>query len=129
MILGTGIDVVEIDRFGHALERRGVRMRMRLFTESEQRYCEENAHSAPHFAVRFAAKEAFAKALGRGIAEGIRWLDVEVTRDEAGRPAILLHGRAKERFVLSGGRTIHVSLSHSRNIAIASVVLEGEAPS
>lgn len=125
MILGVGIDVVEIDRFGQALERRGQRLIGRFFTAAEQEYCSSYSFAAPYYSVRFAAKEAFSKALGYGIAHGIQWVDVEVVRDELGKPGLMLHGRAKELFEAAGGRRVWISLTHSRNVAAATVVLEG----
>lgn len=125
MILGIGMDVVEIDRFQRALERHGDRFRSRLFTNRERGYCESNVNSVPYFSVRFAAKEAFAKALGKGIAEGIRWTDVEILRAENGKPSIQLHGKAEELFRMNGGKHVWLSMTHSHNIAAATVVLEG----
>ncbi|MCC6546948.1 holo-ACP synthase [Candidatus Sumerlaeota bacterium] len=121
MITGTGIDVVEIARFRKGLARYGERFRNRFFTTSEIAYCESRRDPALHFAVRFAAKEAVAKALGRGIAAGVGWRDIEVVREESGRPSILLHGIAREQV---GTATIWLSMSHSETTASAMVVLE-----
>lgn len=125
MIIGIGIDIVEIGRFREAMERHGARMRTRFFTAEEAAYCERLPNPASNFAARFAAKEAFAKALGRGIAEGIQWTDVEVVRSSAGRPAIVLHRRALEIYRELGGTNIVLSLTHSRTVAAATVAIEG----
>lgn len=124
MILGLGIDVVEIRRFAEGLQRHGDRFRRRFFTASEQAYCEDCSDAAARYAARFAAKEAFAKALGSGIAGGLQWIDVEVTRDAAGRPGLLLHGTAAARAAERGVRVVHLSITHARETAAAVVVLE-----
>lgn len=124
MIIGIGMDVVEIDRFARALERHSRRARTRFFTKAEREYCDIHPNSIPSYSVRFAAKEAFAKALGSGIAQGIMWTDVEVIRADSGQPAIVLHNRAKALFEERGGKKIWVTLTHSRNIASAVVVIE-----
>lgn len=120
--MGTslGIDIVEIDRIRHALER-WPRMAARLFTDRERVYCDERGDPAPHYAARFAAKEATAKALGRWL----RWQDVEIARDASGRPHIVLHGEAAALARVSEGNQLLVSLSHSRDYAVASVLLVG----
>lgn len=107
------------------LERFGVRARDRFFTRDEQVYCDGRPSPLLHFAARFAAKEAFSKALGTGIARGIRWTDVEVLRDEHGRPSLLLHAHAKELAESVGATRVWVSMSHSNTSATAIVVLEG----
>lgn len=105
--------------------RRRPRLAERLFTGGERAYCDGRSDSAPHYAARFAAKEAVAKALGRWL----RWQEVEVTLNQVGRPSILLSGEAAE--IARGGRLL-VSLSHSRDYAVACVLLapaqEGEGP-
>lgn len=126
MIIGIGIDVVEIDRFDEALRRSGDRLVQRLFSLQEQEYCRQHVNPAAHFAVRFCAKEAFSKAIGKGIAHGIQWIDVEVIREtNTGRPMLQLHRRAADIFLQLRGRNIFLSMTHSRNIAAANVVLEG----
>jgi len=119
------MDVVEIDRFALALQRHGQRAQSRFFTAGEREYCLIYPNPAPFFSARFAAKEAFAKALGSGIAHGIQWTDVEVLRADDGQPALELHGRAREMFEEKGGKQIWLTMTHSRNIAAATVVIEG----
>ena len=99
--------------------RRRPGLTARLFTAGERAYCDRKADPAPHYAARFAAKEATAKALGRWL----RWQDVEVRRDPSGRPSIALSGEAAQLAQVSQGGRLLVSLSHSRDHAVACVVL------
>jgi holo-[acyl-carrier protein] synthase len=124
MIVGSGIDLVEIDRIQKSLERFGERFLDRIFTAGEKRYCLSKKNAAESLAARFAAKEAGAKALGTGISHGVAWLEIEVVREPGGRPAIAFHGRAAEYAKRIGVRNMALSLTHSRSTAMASVVLE-----
>lgn len=124
MIRGTGVDSVEIERIAQSLKRFGPRFKDRFFTANEQNYCDFKPNSAQHYAARFAAKEAFAKALGRGIADGIRWVDVEVTRRKSGRPDLKLRGRARKLLKRHGKARIWLSLTHTASTATAFVVIE-----
>jgi holo-[acyl-carrier protein] synthase len=124
MILGIGIDVVDIRRLRRALERHGDRFTQRLFTAAEQEYCRAHRDPSPYYAARFAAKEALFKALGTGWAQGVTWLDAEVRRDESGAPGLALLGRADEISKALGAHRIHISLSHSEESAAAVVILE-----
>ena len=131
MIVGSGVDVIEIARIERALARRGARFERRVFTPDEIRACRRSRRSAAHFAVRFAAKEAAMKACGTGWARGVRWVDFETrisatgTRDSrSSRLELVLHGRAREiANELGTGRT-HVAVSRSRTHALAVVLLE-----
>lgn len=124
MIVATGIDIVEIARVQEIFARHGERFRNRVFTRSEIAYCERRLSRLESYAARFAAKEAAMKALGTGWGEGVGWQDVEVIRAEVGSPVIQLHGRALERMREMGARKAHLSLTHSRDIAMAQVILE-----
>ena len=124
MIVGTGIDIVEIARFRKILAGSGERFLNRVFTSEEQKFCLARKDPAPHFAARFAAKEAVFKALGTGWAKGITWLDVEVQRQEDHAPAILLHGTAQKIAASKGAGRIHLSLTHTDNWAAATAILE-----
>jgi holo-[acyl-carrier protein] synthase len=124
MMVGTGIDVVEIDRIQRTLERFGKRFLDRVFLEAEQAYCQRKRNSAESFAARFAAKEAAAKALGTGISYGVNWLEIEVVREPSGRPTLRLHGRAAQIAERLGVVRTALSLTHTGEIAMASVVLE-----
>jgi len=120
MITGLGVDIVEIDRMRAALERRP-RVRERLFSEEERAYCDSRKRPEIHYAMRFAAKEAVLKALGIGFA-GIGFRDVEVVRDERGRPEPRLSGRAAALAAEAGVVEIHLSLSFTHTTAVASAV-------
>ena len=114
----VGVDIIEIDRISATLARFGDRFLQRIYTEAEAAYCRGRA---PQLAARFAAKEAAMKALGTG-RRGVGWRDVEVTRKRSGEPEIALHGRAAARAEALGIDRLAVSLSHSRQYAVASVV-------
>jgi holo-[acyl-carrier protein] synthase len=118
-VVGVGVDVVEIDRFAAALERRP-RLAERCFTPAEAAYCASRAFPPQHFAARFAAKEAVGKALGIGMT---RWREVEVARGR-GAPSIVLSGRYAERAAQLGVERVHVSLTHGRDSAVAFAVAE-----
>lgn len=125
MIVGVGIDAVDIVRIERMFEKNGDRMRERLFTEEELKYLSTKIAPAQHMAVRLAAKEAAYKALtGNELARAISWRDIEVFTRPDGSPELRLHGRAAERFVEVGGTRIHVSLTHSAATAAAVVIVE-----
>ena len=112
------MDIIEIDRVAATLARFGDRFLQRIYTTGEIAYCRGRA---PQLAARFAAKEAVMKALGTGT-RGVGWQEVEVTRKRSGEPGIALHGRAATRAEKLGIDRLALSLSHSRNYAVASVV-------
>lgn len=124
MLIGTGIDVVEIERIASVIERYGARFLSRVFTAGEIEYCQYKKNCAESFAARFAAKEAGAKALGTGIQHGVIWTEIEVRRDHGQRPTLHFSGRAQEIAEKMGVKRMSLSLTHSRTVAIASVVLE-----
>jgi holo-[acyl-carrier protein] synthase len=124
MIVGIGVDIVDIRRVRGILERQGDRFVRRIFTVAEQDYCRAHRDPAPYFAARFAAKEALFKALGTGWTGGLTWCDAEVRREESGAPKLMITGRAQELAEELGARTVHISLSHSEEAAIAVVILE-----
>ena len=125
MIIGVGVDLVEISRVRSMIASQGERAIKRLFTESERDYCAGMANPARHFAVRVAAKEATFKALsGSDEARGIGWREMEVELDHIGRPSIRLHGRASARAKELGVAQTWISLSHGDDLATAFVVLE-----
>jgi len=124
MIIGTGIDIVEIARIRKIITGSGERFLMRVFTGEELRFCLKRKDPAPHFAVRFAAKEAVFKALETGWAKGVTWLDVEILRQEQGAPFVLLHGAANVCAASKGVVKIHLSLTHTDNWAAATAILE-----
>jgi holo-[acyl-carrier protein] synthase len=124
MIAGTGIDVVEIDRIQRIIDRFGKRFLDRVYLDAEQAYCRRKRNSAESFAARFAAKEAAAKALGTGISYGVNWLEIEVVREPSGRPTLQLHGRAAQIAERLGVIRSALSLTHTAQVAMASVVFE-----
>jgi len=124
MIVGTGIDIAEVPRVAEAILRFGDRFIRRIYTEEEMRYCESKANRVERYAARFAAKEAAMKALGTGWSRGIRWRDIEVFREPGRRPTIRFHGRAAEFASHMGVKNVALSLSHTVEQAIASVILE-----
>jgi holo-[acyl-carrier protein] synthase len=124
MIIGTGVDIVEITRFRHVVERLKDRFILRVFTPAEQQFCNRHRDPIPHFAARFAAKEALFKALGTGWAKGVTWLDVEVLRERQDAPTMTLHGEAQRLSISMGAQKVHLSLSHSEQWAVATVILE-----
>jgi holo-[acyl-carrier protein] synthase len=125
MIVGVGVDIVEISRVRVMIAGKGERAIARLFTDGERRYAESMANPARHFAVRIAAKEAAFKALsGSAEARAIGWKEMEVVLDDLGRPSLVLHGRAEARAAEMKVARIWVSLSHADDVATAFVVLE-----
>lgn len=125
MILGIGNDLIELERIRNAVERFGERFLYRCFTRRELEFCRSFSDPIPHLAARFAAKEAGAKALGTGIARGILWREIEVLRRRGHRPTLHLHGRAWGRAEAMGAERAHVTLTHSRTMAEAVVLVEG----
>lgn len=124
MILGTGIDLIEIRRIEASLRQFGERFSKRILRPEELAYCHQFGRPAPHVAARFAAKEAASKAFGTGIGAELGWQDLEVGRDAAGRPFLILHEGARLlQARLQVGR-IHLSLTHTEQYAAAVVILE-----
>ena len=126
MIVGSGIDLVEIGRIQRSVERYGQRFLDRVFTAAEQAYCLRKRRAAESLAARFAAKEAGATALGTGISQGVNWLEIEVVREPGGRPALRFYGRAAQFALRLGARRAALSITHTADLAMASVVLEDE---
>ena len=124
MIVGTGIDLTEIGRIQQSVERYGQRFLNRVYTPGEQAYCLRKRNSAESLAARFAAKEAGAKALGTGIQHGVNWLEIEVVREPSGKPTLRFHGRAAEFASRLGVTRAALSITHTKELAMASVILE-----
>jgi len=124
MIVGTGIDIEEVSRIRGAIERHGRRFIERIFTPAETAYAEQAVNPYERYTARFAAKEAGMKALGTGWDHGIRWVDVEVVSQPKSRPSLRFHGRAADRAASLDCRSISLSLSHTRQMAVAQVILE-----
>ncbi len=124
-ILGIGIDVVEVERIEAALNRFGERFLHRVFCDGEIFYCQSMKRPAVHLAARFAAKEAVSKAFGTGIGREMGWRDIEVLRDDRGRPVIALHETGQRTAQSRGVCEVLVSLSHTDNYAAANAIIIG----
>jgi len=129
MIVGIGIDIVDIERVNRLLDRYKDRFVKRVFTEEEEKYAYRSIKPAERLAGRFAVKEAFMKAIGTGKSNGILWRDVETVRGPLGRPKVKLYGKANKYMNMLNGNNVHVSITHDGGKAIAFVVIEraGEA--
>ena len=123
MILGVGIDMIEVARVGKQV-RGNAGFRERVFAPEEIEYCEAKRHAPQHYAARWAAKEAFFKALGSGWRDGMGWNEVVVRNDDLGRPRLELRGKARQAADELGVSRTQVSLSHLKDTATAIVILE-----
>ena len=126
MILGSGVDICEVPRIEASVVRFGSRFLERIFTAREIAYADRKANRFERYAARFAAKEAGMKALGTGWTGGITWHDFEVVNLPSGRPTLTFHGRAAEVAAKLGVRSVALSLTHTKEQALAMVILEGE---
>lgn len=124
MILGTGIDIIEVERVEAAYQRFGDRFIERILRGSEIAYCRSHKAPGPFLAARFAGKEAVSKAFGTGIGEHLGWHDIEISRKESGEPYVVLHDKGKSLLEARGGRLVHLSLSHTQKHATAVAILE-----
>jgi holo-[acyl-carrier protein] synthase len=121
-IIGVGLDATEIQRIAEAIERYGERFVRRIFTDGEIAYCRRKRDAASSFAARFAAKEAAMKALGTGHTQGVYWTGIEVVRRQ-GPPRLRVHGGAAARAERMGVTGSLLTITHSRELAIAHVML------
>ncbi|MEX2581794.1 MAG: holo-ACP synthase [Gemmatimonadota bacterium] len=126
MIIGIGVDLIEVERVESLLRRHAERARERIFTAAEVEHCGGSRHPAESFAARFAAKEAVFKALGTGWTGGVAWREVEVLSKPGGAPVLRLLGRTGRFASERGVSRAHISLTHTRDLAGAYVVLEGD---
>ena len=124
MILGTGIDLAEVDRIRKSIERYGDRFLKRVYTPGEIAYVERKANKYERYAARFAAKEAGMKAIGTGWRRGVTWQDFEVANLPSGRPALKLHGVGARVAAELGVKRVSVSLTHTAAQGMAFVILE-----
>lgn len=124
MIVGTGVDLCEVDRIEEAIARHGRRFMERVYTEREIAYAERKVNKFERYAARFAAKEAGMKALGTGWRGGLGWRDLEVTNLRSGRPTLTFHGKAAEIAEKLGVSNISLSMTHTAVQAMAMVILE-----
>ena len=125
MILGIGIDIIEVARVKASYKRFGERFINRVLLADEIAYCLTHKNPAPFLAARFAAKEAISKAFGTGIGAQLGWRDMEIRRKESGEPFVVLHGKGEKLFAARSAKQLLVSLSHAKDYAAATAVLEG----
>src|SRR5688572_4289882 len=123
MIIGVGIDMIEVDRVAEKVNKEQG-FREKIFSPNEIHFCESKVNSGENYAARFAAKEAFLKATGLGLAMGYNISDIEIVSDTNGKPSLVLNGTFKQKATESNWNKIHVSLSHLKSIACAVVVIE-----
>lgn len=124
MILGTGIDIIEVERIEASYEKFGERFLNRILVKGEMEYCLSHKKPGPFLAARFAAKEAVSKAFGTGIGAQLSWQDIEVKRKESGEPYVVMHGNGAEFMKTRGARIVHLTISHTEKHATAMAILE-----
>jgi len=124
MILGTGIDIIEVARVKASCERFGDRFLQRVLVAEEIAYCQSHKNPAPFVAARFAGKEAISKAFGTGIGKQLGWRDMEIRRKESGEPYVVLHEKGQKLLKERGARIVHITLSHTESYAAAMAILE-----
>ena len=125
MILGIGIDIIEVARIAASHEKFGERFLNRILLPDEIAYCLTHKNPAPFLAARFAAKEAISKAFGTGIGAVLGWHDMEIRRKESGEPFVVLHGKGQKLFESRAAKQVIISISHTDNYAAVTAVLEG----
>lgn len=123
MIVGTGIDIVDVDRIAAILAKENG-IREKIFSHQEIEYCNAKSRSAEHFAARFAAKEAFLKATSEGLTAGFDLFDIDIHLEPSGKPVVILRGDFDKMATERGWKKIHVSMSHTSSMACATVTIE-----
>jgi len=126
MILGTGIDIVDVERIRASFEKFGDRFLNRILRPAEISYCLSHRNPAPFLAARFAAKEAVSKALGTGMGGQLGWRDIEIARKASGEPFVIFHGQGQALLQQRSGRLVHITLTHTLKQAMALAILEGK---
>jgi holo-[acyl-carrier protein] synthase len=124
MILGVGIDLIEVCRIERTVEKFGERFLQRILLPAEIEYCRRHAKPGPHIAARFAAKEAIAKAFGTGIGGELSWRSMEIAHHPTGEPYVILHGQGHHLFAQRKAHSLRVSLSHTAAYATAIAILQ-----
>ena len=127
-IVGIGIDLVDCARIENSIERFGERFLRRVFTEGEIAYSQSMKFPARHFAARFAAKEALSKAFGTGIGKAMGWRDLDVRKKESGEPYVVMSGGAEKMAIERGVKKVWISLSHTDQAGMATIILESGEP-
>jgi holo-[acyl-carrier protein] synthase len=122
LIVGMGLDVIEVGRIAPNIEREAYLRK--VFTPAEIEDCHRSLNAAERFAGKFAAKEAFMKALGAGLRQGIWFSQIEVLNEDSGQPHLAVSGTSRELLASRAVATIHLSISHTAELAIAIVILE-----
>ena len=125
MILGVGIDIIEVERIRASHEKFGERFLKRILRPEEIAYCFSHTQPAPFLAARFSAKEAVSKAFGTGIGRQLSWQDMEVCRKPSGQPYVVLHDHGQTLFTQRHALALHLSLTHTNTYASAVAILEG----
>ena len=126
MVLGLGIDIIEIERIKKSIEQYGERFLNKVFTNEEIKYCNSKFNKYQHYAARFAAKEAVYKALASGWKEGLRWKDIEIQNDASGMPSINPLGKLQT--FLSDDTQLRISISHSENYVTSVAIIFQNSP-
>lgn len=127
MVIGLGIDIIEIDRIRKSIEQYGDKFLNKVFTPEEIKYCNSKFKKFQHFAARFAAKEAVYKALASGWKTGLRWKDIEIKNDSSGMPSINTSGKLK--LFLENDTQLRISLSHSENyVTSVAIIFKNDIP-
>lgn len=121
MVLGVGIDIIEIERIQRSIEKFDELFLNKIFTETELDYCLSKKNKYQHFAARFAAKEAIAKAMATGWSKGFRWKDIEIFNEPNGRPMVNLFGNLKK--FLDEGKKLKITMSHSEHYVTCFAIL------
>jgi len=124
MIYGIGTDLVEVNRIEKIIQRWGERFTEKVYSRNEIDYCTRKAYPAIHYAARFAAKESFLKSLGIGLGMGVSLKDIEVINDAKGNPQLKMNERIREVLDTHGITSVHISMTHTREHALAVVILE-----
>jgi len=124
MVYGIGIDLVENGRIEKVIGKWGQKFLQRVFSDREVEYCARHIQASVHYGARFAAKEAFLKALGIGLGMGAKLKEIEVVRNNKGKPDIALSGGAKAQMEKKKITNIHLSLTHTKKYASAIILLE-----
>jgi holo-[acyl-carrier protein] synthase len=124
MILGTGIDIIEVDRIRNSFQRFGERFVNRILCPGEISYCLSHKDPGPFLSARFAAKEAISKAFGTGIGAQLGWQDMEVGKRPSGEPFVILHEKGLLLLVARNAKVVHLTLSHTEHHATAMAILE-----
>ncbi len=122
MVLGLGIDIIEISRIKESIDEYGNNFLQKVYTPKEIEYCSAKANKYQHFAARFAAKEAVYKAFSTSHQEGLSWQDIEITNEPSGMPIVKLNGKLKS--FLSKDKDLKISISHSDNFVTCVAIID-----